>query len=476
MNDAAPDAAPATLGDLADGRSVAPRAPHDPEWLTELRTSSVDWVTEHGYPTRKLEDWRYVRLDDLLSTAFVTPPPGEAETGTDDPIVVPLLARVPDLGGNRIVFVDGRFAPAVSRLVPTDGLTITQLGTALGTSLDGDDLTGAEPRHAFDALNLALTAAGVHVAVADGARIDAPVHLIHVFTGRGAPVLANLRHPVRVGAEAQLTLVTSAFGAPGAQGCLNVTTRARLAAGATLHHRDLQNQPTTAFHLSLLEVTQDAGSELDGFVSTLGASLARHEVHVAQVGKDANTHIDGLYVPRGDQQHDHPILIEHFAEGGISREIYRGVIDDRGHGVFNGQIVIHPGAQRIDSDQSNRNLLLSDTAEADTRPRLLIWADDVKATHGASVGRLDDEQLFYLRSRGIPDAEARRVLTYAFVAEIVEKLGDGPLHDHVAALVSARLHPDEDTRHAAGVLAETVPGIGGAAPGDGPVDGAENLE
>ncbi len=133
--------------------------------------------------------------------------------------------------------------------------------------------------------------------------------------------------------------------------------------------------------------------------------------------------------------------------------------------MFNGQIVIHPGAQRIDSDQSNKNLLLSDTAEADTRPRLLIYADDVKATHGASVGRLDDEQLYYLRTRGISEAEARRVLTYAFVAEIVAGLGAGPLHDHVSALVSARLHPDDDTRHAAEVLAEALPGI--EADGDG---------
>jgi Fe-S cluster assembly protein SufD len=450
-----------TLPELADSRAVAVGEPGDPEWLTSLRASSVDFVAERGFPTRKLEDWRYVRLERLLETSFVTPPGGVSDVAADDPIVTPLLARVPDLGGNRLVFVDGRFAPAVSREVPEEGLSVTQLTAALQTdaTVAADDLIGDEPRHAFDALNLALTSAGVHLDVADGAVIDAPVHVIHVFTGRGGPVLANLRHPIRVGADARLTLITSAFGAPGAVGCLNVTTRARLATGATLHHRDLQNQPTSAYHLSLLDVAQEAHSELDGFVSTLGAAIARHEIHVRQLGVDADTHIDGLYVPRGEQQHDHPILIEHFAEGGVSREIYRGVIDGRGHGVFNGQIVIHPGAQRIDSDQSNRNLLLSDTAEADTRPRLLIYADDVKATHGASVGRLDDEQLYYLRSRGIPEDEARRVITYAFVAEIVEKIGPGPLHDHVSALVSARLHPDEDTRHAAEVLAETVPGI-----------------
>lgn len=450
-----------TLAELADARATAPRGPGDPEWLTELRTRSVDYVAEHGWPTRKLEDWRYVRLEGLLATRFVTPPTGESDTTPDDPVVGPLLNRVPDLGGNRVVFVDGRFAPGVSRLVDAEGLTLTQLAAALGEdpAVADDDLIGAEPQHAFDALNMALTSAGVHIAVDDGAHVEDPVHIIHVFTGRGDPVLANLRHPVRIGAGAQATVVTSTFGAPDAQGFCNVTLRARLAEDALLHVRDLQNQPTSAYHLSLLDVTQEARSELDGFVSALGAAIARHEVHVSQVGAEANTHIDGLYVPRGEQQSDHPILIEHFAEAGISREVYRGVIDDKGHGVFNGQIVIHPGAQKIDSDQSNKNLLLSDTAEADTRPRLLIWADDVKATHGSSVGRLDDEQLYYLRSRGIPESEARRVLTYAFVAEIVETLGAGPLHDHVSALVSARLHPDEDTRHAAEVLAEVIPGL-----------------
>ncbi len=165
--------------------------------------------------------------------------------------------------------------------------------------MDRDDLGGAEPAHTFDALNLALATAGVHLTVDDGAVIDDPVHLVHIVTGRGDPVLANLRHAVRVGTDARLTLVTSAFGAPAARSCLNVTTRVRLATRATLHHRDLQNQPIGAFHLSLLEVTQEARSELDGFVSALGAAIARHEVHVRQVGEDANTqHRRAVRAPR----------------------------------------------------------------------------------------------------------------------------------------------------------------------------------
>ena len=443
MNHVVDEAAPpATLDELAGGLARAPQNSGDPDWLRTLRSSSVDYLAKHGYPTRKLEDWRYVRLDALLAIPFVVAQAEAIDIVSDDPVVAPLLDAVPDLGGTRIVFVDGRFAPGVSRFVEADGLTTTQLGLAFDGDLRADDLVAPEPGHAFDALNLALVSAGVSLEVGDGARPEAPVHLVQVFTGRGDPVLATLRNPIRLGQGAELTLVSSSIGAPGATGCLNVTTRARLAPGAKLHVRELQNQPAEAFHLSLLDVTQEAMSELDGFVSALGAAIARHEVHVRQVGSHAVTHIDGLYLPRGSQQHDHPVLVEHFGEGGKSREVYRGVIDDKGHGVFNGQVVIHPDAQHIEAHQSNRNLLLSDTAEADTRPRLLIYADDVKATHGASVGRLDDDQLFYLRSRGISEPEARRVLTYAFVAEIVETLGIGPLHDHVSALISARLHPD----------------------------------
>ena len=173
--------------------------------------------------------------------------------------------------------------------------------------------------------------------------------------------------------------------------------------------------------------------------------MARHEVHVRQVGADAVTELDGLYVPSGDQQHDHPILIEHLAGRRVAPGIPRGHRRSA-HGVFNGRIIVHPGAGGIDADQSNRNLLLSEQAEADTRPRLEIYADDVKCTHGASVGRLDEESLFYLRSRGIGVDEARHVLTYAFVEEIVDRLGEGPLHDRIEGLVSARLHPDPDRR------------------------------
>ncbi|MBS1848249.1 MAG: SufD family Fe-S cluster assembly protein, partial [Actinobacteria bacterium] len=378
--------APATLEDLGAGVAAGRSDLGEPPWLATVRAAAGVYVADHGYPTRKDEDWRYVKLKALLDERFSTPDPTPSDIRPGDPTVGPRLDELPDLGGTRIVYVDGRFAPGVSHFVETDGLTVVQLGTAIadGRVGSGEELIGAQPAHTFDALNMALVTAGVQVTVADGAHIAAPVHVVHVLTGAGDPILANLRNPVRIGRGAEATLVVSTVGAPGATGCLNATTRVRLAPGAKLHYRDVQIQPTSAFHLSLVDVTQEAMSTFDGFVAAVGGAIARHEIHVRQVGSHATTHIDGLYIPRGDQQHDHPILIEHFGEGGTSREVYRGVVDGRGHGIFNGQIVIHPDAQRIDAEQSNRNLLLSDTAEVDTRPRLLIYADDVKATHGSS--------------------------------------------------------------------------------------------
>jgi Fe-S cluster assembly protein SufD len=434
---------------------AGPGAPHvatdgAPPWLTAARDRSAAYVAEHGFPTRKHEDWRYVRLEKLFEIPF-GPLPGvgsDAATAAD-PVVAELLAVVPDLGGPRAVFVDGRLVPSASRLDDQPaGLHVSDLATALAESSETleHELVEPEPTHAFEALNAALAATGLVVRVDEGAHVDQPVHLIHLLTGHGEPLLVNLRSLVTVGAGGSVTVVASSLGASDATGYVNTTTRALLAPGATLAHRDVQDEPEGAYHLGLLDITQQAESRFAGHVSAIGGAVARHEVHVRQVGADATTELDGLYVPSGDQQHDHPILIEHLAPGGVSRQAYRGVIDGRAHGVFNGRIIVHPGAAGIDADQSNRNLLLSEQAEADTRPRLEIYADDVKCTHGASVGRLDEESLFYLRSRGIGVDEARRVLTYAFVEEIVDRLGEGPLHDRIEGLVSARLHPDPDRR------------------------------
>lgn len=435
-----------TLNEIAAHASQAAQDDESAQ-VAQARREGKAFIATHGFPGRKHEDWRYVRLAELYDSAFVPAETGQSALARDNAAIGSLLSPIPDLGGARIVFIDGQFAPHWSERLDTPGLTVTDVATSMPTASDvASDLFAAAPLHTFDALNATLATTGAHIVVDAECHVGATVHCIHILSGAGAPVLANLRNIVHIADGARLRVVVSAIGAPEAKGMLNTTTRVHLGRGAQLTYRDIQDQPTNAFHLSLLEVTQQAESSLNGHVSSIGGAVARHEIHVRQVGDDAFTQLDGLFIPRGDQQHDHPILIEHCASGGVSRQTYRGVVDGRGHGVFNGRIIVHPGAQRIDADQSNKNLLLSKTAGVDTRPRLEIYADDVKATHGASVGRLDDDQLFYLRSRGIPEAEARRVLTFAFIAQIVERLGGGPLHDRITSLVAERLHPDGEQK------------------------------
>lgn len=434
---------PASLTELVLPDAVATGPLVEPESVVAERARAAAFVTEHGFPTRKHEDWRYTRLEALLDTTFARVPAGEVALDDESADV---LASIPDLGGPRLVYLDGAYVGSASRV---DELPV---GVHVGDRSAFPDLPLVEdPSDApypdgFAALNAALAVAGAVLRVDAGTTVDAPIQVIHLLGAGPDPVLANLRSSIDLGPGATATVVVSARGVAGATGCLNTATRISLAPDAALTHQHVQQQPDGAFHLEALDIVQDARSRFVGHVSSIGAAVARHEVHIRQVGEDACSELVGVYVPSGTQQHDHPILIEHLARGGVSRQAYRGVIDDRAHGVFNGRIIVHPGAAGINADQSNRNLLLSDHAEADTRPRLEIYADDVACTHGAAVGRLDEDSLFYLRSRGIGIDEARRVLTYAFVEELVDRLGEGPMRDHVEGLVSARLHPDPARR------------------------------
>ncbi|MGH9047844.1 MAG: SufB/SufD family protein, partial [Acidimicrobiales bacterium] len=205
----------------------------------------------------------------------------------------------------------------------------------------------------------------------------------------------------------------------------------------------LQLESERAYHLSCFEVHQARGSRLGTRLVALGAQIARHEVRVFLDEEGAEASLDGLYLPWGNQHHDHPVLVEHVAPRGTSQQRYVGIVDERGRGVFNGHVVVHQGAAGTDASQSNKNLLLSARAEVDTRPRLEIFADDVACAHGASVGRLDADALFYLRSRGIPERRARGLLVHGFAAQMIERLGIDPLRLGVQKMITARLGLDE---------------------------------
>jgi Fe-S cluster assembly protein SufD len=419
----------------------------DPAWLTGVRRSASDWVHAHGFPTRKDEDWRYTRLEPILEVPFERASPGLSHQRA----LTAINGLGADLGGARLIFVNGHFAPELSRVgeLP-DGATVTNLASVLA---EGDarlepifSRTFAPFHHAFAALNTALTGNGAFVSLAANTVVEAPIELVFFSETDGALLVSNPRSVVLAGPGSQATIVETHTGLPGEIYCTNAVIEVVLKPGAVVEHYKIQDEADSAFHLALLDVRQDRESHFSSHVFALGSHIARHEVRVYLEGEGADVNLDGLYLPRGDQLHDNPVLVVHAAPGGTSRQLYKGVVDEHGHGVFNGHIVVRPGASGTDARQTNKNLLLSDDAEIDTRPRLEILTDDVKCAHGAAVGRLDEDALFYLRSRGVPAQMARAILTYAFAREMVDLIPLEPLRARVEELVADRLGTSRNER------------------------------
>lgn len=408
-------------------------------WLGQARREAFAWAVEHGFPTKRDEDWKYTGLEPIRGIPFVP-----AAAPTDGYPSSTVMEAAADFGGPRLVFVNGHFAPDCSRLgVLPDGITLSAASS--WRAAGGERAQPLAPRatrpydHAFTALNLALSNDGAILRLADGAVIDDPIELVFFSDGGGSPVMSNPRSTVVAGRDSSATIVETHVGAHGDQYWSNSVIALVLEEGASVEHYKIQDEAESAFHLALLDVRQERNSRFASHALMLGSSIARHEVHVSLEGSGSEVCLDGLYLPRGAQHHDNPILVDHAQPGCTSRQLYKGIVDDGGHGVFNGHIVVRPGAFGTDATQTNKNLLLSDRAEVDTRPRLEIRADDVQCTHGAAVGRLDPDALFYLRSRGITEQAARGVLTYAFAREMVTRCPSEPIAARIEQLVFERL-------------------------------------
>ena len=411
-----------------------------PAWLTQARRAASGWVAEHGFPTLKDEDWRYTRLGPILDVPFEPAFPGMGHRLSSS--TIDELAG--GLGGTRLVFVNGHFVLELSSFTRLpEGATVTSLASVLAEEAERLEPLFSPPsgqhHHAFTALNAALAEDGAFVHLPADTTVDEPIHLVFFSDTGGFPLVSCPRSVILAGPGSRVAIVETYAGIPGDVYCTNAVTEVVLEEGAQVEHYKVQDEPDTAFHLALLDVRQGRGSGFSSHSVALGSSIARHEVQARLEAEGAEVSLNGLYMPGGDQHHDNPILIEHAAPRCTSRQLYKGVLDGHGQGVFNGRVIVHPGAFGTDASQTNKNLLLSDQAEVDTRPRLEILADDVKCTHGAAVGRLDEDAVFYLRSRGIPHQAARGLLTYAFANEMVELLRLEPLRARVEQLVANRL-------------------------------------
>lgn len=410
----------------------------DPAWLAEARLAALGWVGEHGFPTRKDEDWKYTGLDPILAVPFQAATAGSGRWVSADMIE----AVAVDLGGARLVFVNGHFVSEFSRLTGLPaGAEVTNLAGVLAAGperLEPFFSHAPGEHHAFAAFNDALTEDGAFVHLAPGTWVDEPIHLVFFSDTGGSPLMSSPRSVILAEPGSRATIVETYAGIDGDVYCTNAVTEAVLADGAQIEHYKVQDEPVTAFHLALLDVRQGRNSRFSSRSVMLGSSIARHEVRVLLEDVGAEVSLDGVYLPQGDQLHDNTIFVDHAATNCTSHQLYKGVLDGRGHGVFNGHIMVRPGADGTDANQKNQNLILSDRAEVDTRPRLEIYTDDVKCTHGAAVGQLDEDALLYLRARGIPLEAARGLLIYAFVHEMVDRIELEPLRAQLGALVAGR--------------------------------------
>jgi Fe-S cluster assembly protein SufD len=391
-------------------------------WLAGWRRAGADAFRVSGFPTLKNEAWRFTPLHSLIDGAFsVDAPPAPFDAARLKGIVFGREA------GNRLVFVNGRLRDDLSTLSQlTPGVEILSFAEALERRPQlVEPFLGKAPglaNHPFAALNTAFAVDGYVLHIAPDTRAEAPIEILWIGTGAEKPPVYHPRNLVVAERGAHATVIEHHVGLCIGAYFSDSVTEMSLGEGAVLRHCKVQDEAREAFHIAATGVRLGAGAHFDSFVFSVGARLARNEIHVALEGRRAQCRLNGAYLARGEQLIDHTTTIDHLAPETASRELYKGVLDGRSRGVFQGRIVVRPGAQKTDGQQMNRALLLSDRAEIDSKPELEISADDVKCSHGATAGELDDAALFYLRSRGIPEAEARRLLVEAFLAEVVDSV------------------------------------------------------
>ena len=411
-----------------------------PEWLRRARTQALARFEELGFPTSRLEEWKNTNVAPIARTPFVPAPDRREELSAERP-----GGRWLDgISAHRLVFVNGRYAP---RLSNTGGIPEESLAGSLAEALRSrpEQLEGHLGRYAnyddraFPTLTTAFLEDGALVIVPDGVELDEPIQLLYLSTGDDEPTASHPRTLVLTGANSRTAIVETFASLNGRTYFTNAVTELRIGPNAQLDHYRIQDESPAAYHVGTLRAHQERNSRFTSNNFDLGSSLARLDTDVVLDGDGAECTLNGLYLTRDKQHVDNHSTLDHAKPHCQSRELYKGILNDRSRAVFNGRIIVRPGAQKTDAKQSNPNLLLSDGALVHTRPQLEIYADDVKCTHGATIGRLDEDAQFYLRSRGIPAEEARQLLIRAFAREVLERVAIEPLREQLEQELTRRL-------------------------------------
>jgi Fe-S cluster assembly protein SufD len=406
----------------------------EPTWLDTHRSAAMDRFAETGYPTRKQETWRFTDLRPLTRQPIL---PAEGKMPTIDlEILAPF--RLPG-AAHRMVFVNGVFAPALSDLgtmpkgvwMGSTAEALTSRPELLEAAFDASETTGAQP---LSSLNAAFFVDGVVLALEPDAELLLPLEIIHVGSAGDAAAAFHLRNAFILGANSRATVIETAIGS--GSGWTNAVCSVSLGDGAGLRHIKLQKEAPSAIHTALVRASVAQAASYESFLLTLGAKMSREDIQVALSGDAACFTLNGAYLLRDDQEATIAPFVDHQALGCQTNEVLKGVMQDRAHGVFLGTVAVRPGADQTNANQLNRNLLLSPQASVDTKPELEILADDVKCSHGATIGSLDEAALFYLLARGIDVNTARQMLIEAFAADVIDSAELGEtltphLHRHL---------------------------------------------
>ena len=420
------------------------RRPHGgPRWLQDLRDRGAARFSALGFPTVRDEDWRFTNIAPIANTEF-GPAPVDARANED------ILKAVADSdAANRVVVLNGRFSVELSRVngLP-QGIRVGSLAAAVTEHAD------VVPRYlgqlaefgtkAFTALNTALAVDGLYVHIPDGVVVDQPLHLLFVSVpGTGAaPMMSNVRTLIVAGDRSQARIVESYAGPQGGAYFTNAVTELFAGEGAVVDHYKVQQESLEAFHVASMHLHAGRNANVSSHSISLGGKIVRNDVAAVLDGDGAECTLNGLYLADGDRLVDNHTSIDHAKPHCPSHEVYKGILGGKARAVFNGKIIVRQDAQKTDAKQTNRALLLSDNASINTKPQLEIFADDVRCTHGAAIGQLDDDAIFYLRARGLTYVEARDMLIHAFAGEILDRVKVEPLRRALEGELFAQLAKD----------------------------------
>jgi Fe-S cluster assembly protein SufD len=411
-------------------------------WFRPIRRRALSRFAELGFPTPHDEDWKYTNVTPLVKNPFHFV--SESAAGE-----VPLEKIQPFLfgasSGPRLVFVNGLYSKELSQIPKLpQGFRVASLRETLNTHADAAEpylaRTAPYEKNGFTALNTAFVHDGAFVYLPKDGVLEEAIHLLFVSFSSEKDTASNLRNLVILEKGSKATLIESYLSLSKSSYFTNAVTEIVLGEGARLDSYKIQREDSeNGFHVATTEVRGEQNSTFSSFSFSLGAKLARENLHVLLAAVGCECTLNGLYLVSDGQHVDHHTVIDHLKPHGTSRQLYKGILNGRSRAVFNGKIFVREDAAKSDAEQINKNLLLSDEATVDAKPQLEISNDDVKCTHGEAVGQLDEEQIFYLKTRGVDDPGARGILTYGFASEVINRIGIAPIRSGLDQLLWAWL-------------------------------------